>query len=362
VFLVLALAVPAAVAQEEKDHKWRFGVQGGFINPQDEIKSDSANVLLLFTRDTFELQDAFIDPRDDSSVFGTLELQPGSLISAQGQYEVTKTFIVEASLGYSKTDLGEVEVQAQFDGVEIDEDVNFNFATFRVNAGEVELVPLQLSALWRFRPRASFKPYLGLGMGYTFVGYSPSDEFDQLSYNLDNSQGGQATLTTALIGNPSLVGPGANSPSVKDLSGARVDVSDTFTYHLAGGFEYLLKRKWSLVLDVRYTFSSRKIEVGFNGDESLGVSVPQLNDFVDSPAANQQYGAVQVTSGGLIDGGSLVPLVGQPANTDCQANPTACFFDPTAPDGEVDTGFYYVKGGDLKLQSLMVQFGFRYTF
>ena len=53
--------------------------------------------------------------------------------------------------------------------------------------GELERVPIQITALARFRPRASFNPYFGAGIGYSILGFDPDPAFDELSLNMDQS-------------------------------------------------------------------------------------------------------------------------------------------------------------------------------
>lgn len=356
---VIVSTLPTFAESVEK--KWRLGLSLGGHTPQDDIQSDAANVLTLFNRD-FTLEQVFRDPRDDSSVFGTLEIKPSGVGFGTVQYGITPTFVIEGSVGYAQTDLGEIEVQAQFDGIPIDENLGFNFKTFRIPAGEVDLIPIMVSGIVRFRPRANFNPYIGAGIGYQIVGFSPSAEFDQLSLDLDSSLGGQSSLTGTIGGNPSLGPP--TQENITDLRGATVNVDDSFIYQLILGGEWTIKPKWALLLDMRYSFSSRSAKIGFNNSTDLGIAVPFLTDFIDSPAAQQQYGAVKITEGGLVDGGSLVPGVGAPAGTNC-ALPSQirfCTFDVQAKDGELDTGFYYINGGELKYDSLWFSFGLRYTF
>ena len=87
---------------------------------------------------------------------------------------------------------------------------------------------------------------------------------------------------------------------------------------------------------------------------------------MDSEAANTTYGPIQITTGGLIDGGSiqLRPAEGEPPDTDCVENPQDCeqYFDTTMLDGIVDPGFYYAQGGEVDYGGIALQFGVRYTF
>ena len=119
-------------------------------------------------------------------------------------------------------------------------------------------------------------------------------------------------------------------------------------------------------MDVRWTFGSRSVNIGFNGGNYLGVPVPQWTDYLGSEAATTHYGPVRITSGGLLDGGSvqLRPAEGEPPETDCVLNPQDCeyYFNLAAPDGEIDTGLYYVQGGSFDYGGIALQFGVRYTF
>lgn len=360
--LLAALAAVVAfapVAAEDVEKKFRVGLSMGFFNAQDVVPSDAANALALFDDDLIFVS-LFRDPRNDSAIFGNLEIQPGALATISGQYALTKIFLVEASVGYQKTDVGDVEVQAQFDGVTVPDIQNFAFEAYRIQVGELERVPIQLSALVRFRPRASFNPYLGGGVGYTLIGFEPVDEFDELSRNLDQSRGGQGRVTEDTFGTASLSSPSADE--IGDLSGARIDARDTWEWHLAGGAELSFKRSWAFYLDFRYTVASRSFEVGFNGGQDLGIAVPNLVDFVSSAVGSQTFGPVRIVDGGLIDGGSFVPEPGAPANTDCSVSTTNCEFDVTVPDGVLDTGYYYVQGGSIDYGGFSGQVGVRFTF
>ena len=358
VALLLAFAAPAAAEDVEK--KWRFGFSAGSLNAQDSVRSDAANILNLVGPD-LAIEFRFIDPRNDSAALGALEIQPGAEFNFSAQYAVTKIFVVEGSVGYQRTDVGDTEVQAQFVGVPIDEDLNFNFAAFRIPVGELERVPIQITALARLRPRARLNPYFGIGIGYSIIGFEPSAEFDELSQNMDNSRGLQAFLTDSLFGAPQLITP--PSAAVLELTGANVDARDTFEWHTVLGTELSFGPKWAVFVDLRYLLSSRTLRVGFNGGGDVGVGVPLLTDFVLSEAGGQSYGAVNIMEGGLVDGGRLIPLVSSPPTTDCsiEVNIPLCTFVPEL-DGELDPGLYYVQGGKMKYDAFGARIGVRFTF
>lgn len=367
---VFTLALAPAFA-EDVEKKWRLGVSAGFFNTTDTIESDAANILIL-EDDANDVVQFYLDPRNDSAVFGNLDVKSGPMVNLHVQYAVTKIFLIEASVGYFKGDLGDVEVQAQFANTEVPDTQDFAFQAFRVPVGEVERVPISFSALARFRPRASFNPYVGGGIGYAIVGFETDPAFDTLSENMDASLGRFARVSGSLLGNAQLISTG--NPVI-DLQGARVDATDTFEWHMAGGAEYSFKRKWSAYVDFRWTLASRSVEVGFNGDDYLGAAVPNLRDFETSEigvgAANGAYGAMNIVSGGLIDGGRtiVVPIEGAPIGTNCGNDPnpptlpTNCtFLFINEPDGELDTGFYYVQGGKVDLDGFSATAGVRFTF
>jgi opacity protein-like surface antigen len=360
--VLLAVAAAGPVAAEQVAKKVRLSLSVGAFNGDDDVESDSANVLNLREPD-LSFDSLFRDPRNDSAVFSSLGIESSPIVTLAGQYAVNNIFIVEGSVGYQKGDLGNVEVQAQFEPSEFEE-VPFNFRPFLVDGGELTRIPVMLTAMGRFRPRASFNPYLGGGVGYAFIGYDTSPEFDALSQALDASIGGQTRLTPSIPGTPELVVPSPDQ--FTDLEGATVDARDTFEWHVAGGAEYSFKRGMAAFLDARYTLSSRSIRVGFNNGTDLGIAVPQLTDFTFSPVAFETFGAVFITQGGLVDGGQLVqvPLPNFPPTTNCQAQPQFFYleFMENMPDGVLDPGLYYVQGGEFKYDGLALQVGFRYTF
>jgi hypothetical protein len=364
--VALTLWALSPAAAEDVENKFRLGLSVGGYNNQDEITSDSANVLTLVDEDQI-FAATYVDPRNDSSVFGNLDINSGPIATFSAQYAATKTFIIEGSIGYNKNDVGDIEVQAQFAGTDVPDLRRFDFRSYRIPAGTLTRVPVQLTAMARFRPRASFNPYVGAGIGYSFLGFEPSSELDELSLNMDASLGGQARLTQATFGAPQMFTPGQED--IRDMEGATVLVEDTFEWHVAGGAELSFKRKWAMFLDLRWSFASRSIEFLFDNSGYVGVPVPQLTDFEDSDAGRTTYGAFWITTGGLIDGGSLQwrPREGQPPGTNCSGanpDPQRCVqaFDFSMPDGVVDRGFYYVQGGTVDIGGLALQIGVRYTF
>ena len=357
VLMLGLLLLPSQQARsEEVAKKFRFGFTIGGFNTQDEVPSDSANVLLLVDERDI-VHSIYADPRNDSAALGDLRIEPAPRATVSLSYAINRFVLVEGSVGYQQGDVGDIEVQAQFSAEQSDitEDELFRFRIYRFKAGEMKQVPIQLTSYVRFRPKANLNPYVGGGVGYTLVGFSPSGELDRLSTRLDRSVGAQAVLQpfpAAGFGVPA---------ELNDIEGATVDARDTFAWHLAGGLEYGIRKQLAAVLDLRYVFASRAMHIRFNGEESLGVSVPQSRDQIGSDLANALYGPYYIPTGGLVDGGQLVPDPGAPEGTDCGVTPLLCHFE-TTPDGVLDPGFYYVQGGRIRYGGVSLQIGIRYTF
>ena len=402
--LALALVVVAAlgpISAETVEKKWRVSISAGGFNSQDEVESAAANEMFTLNDCVQTLScpegeelviRAFRDPRDDSQVFGSLDINPATIGTAHVQYGVNKIFIIEGSIGYQVGDVGDVEVSAQLPGnAPIDNTIIPHlFVVRRISVGELERVPIQISGLFRFRPRATFNPYFGGGIGYSIVGFETSSEFDQLSVNMDASRGVQLRLqpffATEGAAGDSFLNDGL--PQI-DLTGASIDAKDTFEWHLAGGAEITFKRRWSAFLDIRWIDASRSVEVGFNGSDELGNSLPSFAPFDSSPIANERYGPngvgfcsknatgaldqngnpVTCAGGGLVDYGRLVVVpadeapVGQTCTDVSDITSANCVLDFVfEPDGVPDAGQYYAQGGSFDYDGFSMQVGIRFTF
>jgi outer membrane protein with beta-barrel domain len=342
--LLVGAVLVRPTAAEDVEKKFRVSASVGMYNVQDGVHSDAANRLILLAPD-LEIETLYRDPRNDSAAFGNLEIKPGAIVSAQAQYAMSKIFLIEASAGYQKTDVGDVEVQSQFLGLDLPDIERVHFYTFHIPVGEIEEVPVQLTFLGRFRPRSSLNPYFGAGFGYVFQGFQPSSEFNTLSTTMDSLRGGLAVVSPDFPGDISL----ANPSETVDLAGATVDIRDTWEWHLAAGMEYSFKRKWAAFFDMRYSFAARSMEIGFNGGTDLGIAVPNYTTF--SGRVPETFGPILIASGGLVDGGRMAP----------SPDPARCEF-VLEPDGVNDPGYYYAQGGKVKYDAFSLVFGVRYTF
>ena len=354
VVCLLLVSTSASRAEEvEKKFRLAFSVMGN--STTDQVHSSSGNRRTLFTP-AGEFDDRIVDPRNDSgalSDFG-IETQYGGVLSAS--YAINRLWYVEASAGYRKGTVGNVEVQAQFTGIPIPVDQTFNFAIYNLNGGKLTQIPLQVTGGIRFRPKAALNPFLCAGVGYTLNSFEPSNELNQLSLDLSHSSGGFARLSGTQFQGETLDPP----TSFQALRGITVDVSNEPEWHVGGGLEYSFKSRWVVFVDARYTVYSGRFAMNVNGSNELGISVPSDQIINTAPDAFGPFGAVKITGGGLIDGGSFVPKIGH-EGTDCSVNQVDCEF--TGPrDGLNDPGFYYVHAGKIRYDGASVQLGVKFTF
>lgn len=344
------------VGAEEIEHKFRLALSVGGFSASDSQHSPSGNRRALLLPDG-TLKDRIFDPRNDAAAISDFGLEPqrGGVFSAS--YSLSRLWFVEASVGYRRGRIGNVEVQAQFDGIPIPNLQRFNFEVFNLDGGTLTQIPVQLTAGIRFRPKASFNPYLGAGVGYSFNSFEPSDELNQLSRDLDQSTGGFSRLTGTQLSGEDLL-PAATT---QNLSGIKVDAPNAPEWHFGGGFEYSFKRRWAVFLDARYMVYSGRFHMTVNGSDELGISVPNDQVVNTEPGAFGPFGAFSITRGGLIDGGSLVPVFGAPPGTNCAVSTVNC--ELTGPkDGINDTGKYYVHAGSVRYNGAAFQIGFKFTF
>jgi len=351
----LLLASTSAVRAEEFEKKFRLAFSLGAYSTSGQEHSPSANRRTLLLPNG-EFEDRIYDPRNDSAAFSEfgIESQNGVVLSAS--YAFSRLWYVEASAGYRRGNVGNVEVQAQFDGAPIPTVQAFNFRIFNLNGGTMTQIPVQLTAGIRFRPKAAFNPYICAGVGYSFISFTPSDELNDLSIALDQSAGGLVTLRGTQLGGESLVGP---PESITALSGITVDAQGAPEWHFGGGLEFSFKSRWVVFVDARYYTYSGKFGMTVNGGDELGISVPNDQIVLGTPGANGPFGAFQVAPG-LLDGGSFVPKAEFP-DADCAVSTINC--ELTGPqDGQLDPGLYYVHAGKVRFDGASLQLGIKFTF
>lgn len=354
----LFLAGTTTTRAEEVEKRFRIAIGLTGYSANDEVHSASGNRRTLFEPNG-EFDDQIYDPRNDSGALSDFGIEPqyGGVLSAS--YAFNRMWYLEGSVGYRQGTVGNVEVQAQFQGTPIPLTQDFVFAIFNLNGGKLTQVPVQATGGIRFRPKAAFNPFICLGVGYTFNSYEPSSEINALSRNLDQSTGTFSRLTGTLLGGESFAPAGPATT----LAGITVDAPDAPEWHIGGGFEYSFHTKWVVFLDARYTVYSGKFAMRVNGSDELGISVPADRAYNTDPGAFGPFGAYAIgPQGGLVDGGSWVPTTTAPVGTDC-SGPSRDNCEFTGPkDGVLDPGYYYVHAGEVRYDGFSVQLGVKFTF
>jgi opacity protein-like surface antigen len=341
-----------AASAEDVEKKLRLGISVGGFDGADNAHSPSANVRTIVDEDDVFFG-AILDPRNDSGAVSDFGIDPQYLGTFSASYAFSPYWYLEGSVGYRRGDIANVEVQAQFRGDSPQGTQSFAFRIFNLNGGTLTQVPLQLTAGLRFRPKAALNPYVCAGVGYTLNGFEPSDDLNDLSTAMDNATGGFARLNGSSFDDPT---------EVSELSGITVEAPDAAEWHVGGGIEVTFKRRWVVFADLRYLVYSNRFALHMNGDGTeLGISVPADQVHTTDTGAFGPFGPYLFPTGGLLDGGSLVPAVGAPPDTDCAVTPIACTFDGP-PDGNLDPGFYYVHAGSVRYDGVTFQLGVKFTF
>ena len=364
----LLLAISTASRAEEVEKKFRPGLSVGGFSTTDQIHSSSGNRRTLFTPEG-EFDDRIVDPRNDSGAFSDFGIQSqyGGVFSAS--YAINRLWYVEASAGYRHGTVGNVQVQAQFNGVQVPIDQDFLFAIYNLDGGTITQVPIQLTGGIRFRPKAALNPFICAGVGYTINSFEPSAELNQLSLDLSQLTGGFSQLSGTQFQREQLEAP----TSFEALQGIKVDVQNEPEWHAGGGLEYSFKSHWVVFLDARYSVSSGTFGMKVNGSDELGISVPSDQIVNTAPDAFGPFGAVQINNGGLIDGGSFAPNDATQPNPDAFCRSTGnqgCHFvlgrqelnDQLEPVSNKDPGKYYIEAGKIRYDGFSVQIGVKFTF
>src|SRR4030095_11061521 len=160
-------------------------------------------------------------------------------------YAINRLWYVEASAGYRRGSVGNVQVQAQFQGVRVPIDQDFLFAIYNLDGGTITQVPIQFTGGVRFRPKAPLNPFICAGIGYTINSFEPSSELNQLSLDLSQLTGGFSQLSGTQFQGERLAPPS----SFQALQGVTVDVKNEPEWHAGGGLEYSFKSHWVAFLD-----------------------------------------------------------------------------------------------------------------
>ena len=383
---VALLAVLGAQAEETKG-RWRFEVAVGGYSPVDTIPSDAANVETGYN-DAGQLVNVF-DPRPDEFGVYVAGNSGGPRIDLRASYGVASLENVElvlaAGVGFFQSKIEDLEFSYSLDRLDpnyiikvqefpgepprdkwvpgceslpvSDQQPGTNCQFFyndlggdQFNSGDYEtwktelidpatlnVYPVSIDVLARFRPTKRFNPYIGAGLGYYIVTQQSSERWREIQDQLDASLVSYVQKVPGSLELRELGGPG------KDLERPEIDSPDTFFAQLRGGAEWQWRQKTAFFLEASFAWAQDNVEITVDGRSQWGRSTPTVlfrNPF-DSDAFPFGGLPAYVTQGGIKK--KLVNQDGQPLGK-----------GPWP-------GEYYLNGGTLDYGGWSFAFGARFT-
>ena len=333
VIIILTAVLTAGAFAEDIQKKWRLSFSVDNYTTPDEIRSDADN-RAYYIDETETILQVGVDPRPDVAATNVLQIEDAIQMNVAGSYAFNSWFLLELRAGYSKADIGDIEITAWLANDEEaqqlwDEENEILMRWYPTPVGKLTRIPIQLSSVIRFRPKSNFNPYMGIGFGYVLTKFESSSEFDEFSEYIDQSVG---AFRSALY-------PGGVIPADKyhDLAPASVHAPNYLEYHILGGLEYTFKKHWAVFIDAQYLIAARDMSIRVDGVEKFGIGFPD--------------GEVELKEGVIIPGPFAQPyVILSGGGIDFDGN------------GKGDPGTYFVNGGRLKYGGFSLGIGIKYTF
>lgn len=288
--LLAGLAVGAAVAPlhaEDTKGKWQFGFGLSYMATTDYIRSNSDIAIATSSAGEHEGLPAVtsVDERPDQNMLNEPTVADNFRFDFNASYGVTRWLALELATGYMKSDVGNIEFYFK------DQTINYtgspaaegpplcgpnrNAPCYRygfnapsspatntfVPVGTITEVPLQLSALVRFRPESPLDPYVGLGIGYLFTDLKKGDEFSNRGQGIAD-----LTVSTEIAGEyTDNSHPTRVSASGFSVGPMNAEVTSDFSWHAVGGVDYFINDHFSVYVDARYTWTDAAVNITIDG-------------------------------------------------------------------------------------------------
>jgi outer membrane protein W len=317
-----ALMLGPVLAEDTKG-KWQFGFGISYYATTDYIRSNSDVAI----SDTVAGQSGgvptviFVDDRPDQNMLNEPSARDNFKWDFSASYGLTRWLALEMSAGYMKTAVGNIEyfftdrgkligtgslTTTQFTSTLCGPEGtgqcfrypgtagagSTNKYNLFVPVGDLTEVPVQLSALVRFRPESPLDPYVGLGIGYIFTDMEQGDEFNARAetiagLNVTTSWGGE-------VDTGETTGPGTRVEAIPGYTPTplQAEVSDGFEYHAVGGIDYYFSEHMSMYVDARYVWSQTSIDITTDGSHQVRLSAyypGRLQTFQVGSAASPNY-------------------------------------------------------------------------
>ena len=279
--------------------KGRFHLGGGFsfVATHDDIRSNAAVVRYGNPGADGLMGDGIPDSGDETIIF--VDRRPDDLLAREttieekwrfdlnASYGVLDWMSIQFNAGYYNADIVQLDTYAE---VRVPRDANNDGIislgevslpgtpqSQPIIGGDVTLIPVSFSAIFRFLRDRPLNPYVGVGAGYIFTDVTTSDDLNQRNEVLAG-----ATITT-------LLGQDESEPALEqapDWEGITLELNDSFEWHLLAGAEYFFNSHLSLYVDGGYMFGTEDLRISVSGYpqqvtvlyQSLGDTLPFCTD------------------------------------------------------------------------------------
>jgi opacity protein-like surface antigen len=302
--VLLGVAPVSGLLAEDTKGKWQFGFGLSYFSTTDYIRSNADIALSQFVvGDQPGLPPVqSVDERPDLNVLNQPSIADQFKIDANVSYGLTRWLAVELSAGYLKAPVGSIEFYFKDQTNDIVGSGDTNTTNTRCGltgdqkcvefigqvpfdvkentflpVGTITEIPIQLSAIARFRPESPLDPYLGLGIGYILTDLKTGDEFNERSKEIDDlpvvSTADKGDFTTA-ISRSSNCGPNFDQPCTNFSPGpitAKVD--NAFQWHAVGGVDYFVNERVSWYVDARYVWTGGGVDIRTDGFPQVQLTI-----------------------------------------------------------------------------------------
>jgi len=192
IFTGLSLLASPLQAENERG-RWSFGLGVGFLSTLDDIRNNAAAADLLDVGRPGDISDdPFInsDPRGDDLLGRETEIEEAQTYNASIAYGLTSWLSLQVDVSYYEgniSNLDTFQIERRFVDKELDNVFNdeiatpFQDASVPLGIGDLQQIPVMLSAIFRFRKDSPFNPILGAGVGWFFADLNESQAFENLN-------------------------------------------------------------------------------------------------------------------------------------------------------------------------------------